>query len=93
MLLVPVVSVAPNAYGTITQDPSFQTGSRAVWQTLAIVAIVWSVVDERVTMSFGPAFLYVVISRAMGDLVALDSWSMWHWTLVDMGVAVRRARI
>ncbi|MFG2107734.1 hypothetical protein [Micromonospora chersina] len=107
MLLVPVVSVALNAYGTIMQDPSFQTGSRAVWQTLAVAAILWSVVDERVTMSFGLAFLYVVVSRAMGDLMALDGL-ISPWALIDMGVlailpvldiavgatvAMRRARI
>ncbi|MFE9658198.1 hypothetical protein [Micromonospora sp. NPDC006431] len=108
LLLVPVVSAALMGYGTITQDPSFQTGSRAVWQSLAVAAILWSVIDERVTMSFGLAFLYVVVSRAMADQVALDDWSLGYWTLIDMGtlailpvldiavgatVAVRRTRI
>jgi len=97
MLLVPVVSVALDAYGTLTQDPSFQTGSRAVWQTLAVAAILWSVVDERVAMTFGLAFFNVVVNRALlglppvvGDwsmwLGMLGDWSMWRWTLIDMGI-------
>lgn len=108
LLLVPAVSAALMGYGTITQDPSFQTGSRAVWQTVAVAAILWSVIDERVTMSFGLAFLYVVVSPVMADRAVLDDWSLWYWTLIDMGilailpvldivvgatVAVRRTRI
>jgi hypothetical protein len=97
MLFVPVVSVALNAYGTLSQEPSFQTGSRAVWQTLAVAAILWSVVDERVAMAFGLAFFNVVVNRALLDLpLAWTDWSMWHgmlgdwstwrWTLIDMGI-------
>jgi hypothetical protein len=95
LLLVPVVSVALNAYGTLTQDPDFQTGSRAVWQTFAVAAILWSVVDERVAMTFGLAFFSVVVDRAMPDLVLggwstwrwpLTDWSMWRWTLADMAI-------
>ena len=96
MLLVPVVSVALDAHGTLTQDPSFQTGSRAVWQTLAVAAILWSVVDERVAMTFGLAFFNVVVNRAMLGLPLIDDWSMWlgmlgdwstwRWTLIDMGI-------
>jgi hypothetical protein len=95
MLLVPVVSVALNAYGTLTQDPSFQTGSRAVWQTLAVAAILWSVVDERVALTFGLAFFNVVVNRAMaGKSPDLGDWSMWHtlvgdwslWSWTDVGI-------
>lgn len=96
MLLVPVLSVALDAYGTITRDPSFQTGSRAVWQVLALLAIFWSVVDERVAMTFGLAFFSVVVDRATLELPvwvggpiwpALDGdWSLWRATLVDMAV-------
>jgi hypothetical protein len=97
MLVVPVVSVALNAYGTLTRDPSFQTGSRAVWQTLAVAAIVWSVVDERVAMTLGLAFFNVVVNRAQLNLppawdhwstwsAALGDWSTWRWTLVDTGI-------
>ena len=109
LLLVPVVSVALNAYGTLTRDPAFQTGSRAVWQILAVAAILWSVVDERVAMAVGLALLHVVVDRALFDLTPLlGNWSTWRWTLIDMGVlailpildiavgaavAVRRARI
>ena len=64
MLLLPVVSVALNAYGT-AQDPSFQTGSRTVWQVLAVAAILWSVVDKRVAMTLGLAFFNVVVNRAL----------------------------
>ena len=96
-LLVPVVSVALNAYGTLTQDPSFQTGSRTVWQTLAVAAIVWSVVDERVAMTLGLAFFNVVVNRALLNLppawghwstwpAALGDWSTWRWTLIDMSI-------
>jgi hypothetical protein len=97
MLLVPVVSVALNAYGTLAQDPSFQTGSRTVWQTLAVAAILWSVVDERVAMALGLAFFNVVVNRALLDLPPVwHDWSMWmgmlgdwsmsRWTLIDMGI-------
>ncbi|MEU7904438.1 hypothetical protein [Actinoplanes sp. NPDC049118] len=97
MLLVPVVSVALDAYGTLAQDPAFQAGSRAVWQGLAVAAILWSVVDERVAMAFGLAFLNVVVNRAMLDVsLGLDVWSIssptlgdWstaRWTLIDMGI-------
>ena len=94
LLLVPVVSVALNAYGTLTQDPDFQTGSRAVWQTFAVAAILWSVVDERVAMTFGLAFFSVVVDRAMLDLAmdwpqwasTLGDWSTWRWTLADMAI-------
>jgi hypothetical protein len=65
MLLLPVVSVALNAYGTLAQDPSFQTGSRTVWQVLAVAAVLWSVVDKRVAMTLGLAFFNVVVNRAL----------------------------
>ena len=119
LLLVPVASVALDGYGTLTQDPSFQTGSRAVWQTLAVAAVLWCVVDERVAITLGLAFFNVVVNRALLGLppllhhwstwpAMLGDWSMWRWTLVDMGVlailpildiavgatvAARRARI
>ena len=58
---------------------------------LAVAAILWSVVDERVTMAFGLAFFYVVVTRAMVDpLMLVDpqmgGWSNWRWTLIDMGI-------
>jgi hypothetical protein len=86
MLLVPVLSVALNAYGTLAQDPSFQTGSRAVWQTLAIAAILWSVVDERVAMTVGLAFFNVVVNRALLGLPLMDDWWMWLGMLGDRSV-------
>jgi hypothetical protein len=96
MLLVPVASVALYAYGTLTQDPSFQTGSRAVWQTLAVAAVLWSVVDERVALTLGLAYCSVVVNHALSDLPlvldnwsawpAMPDWSMWRWRLIDMGI-------
>jgi hypothetical protein len=108
MLLIPVASVALDAYGTLTRTPSLQTGSRAVWQVFAVAAILWSVVDERVAMASGLAFFSVVVGRATVDLPTPVAWPQWRWTLIDMGilailpvvdiavgatVTVRRARI
>lgn len=108
MLLIPVASVALDAYGTLARDPFFQTGSRAVWQAFAVAAILWSFIDERVAMTFGLAFLGVVVNRAVADPLTLGDFSQWRWTLTDMGVlailpvldiafgatvAVRRTRI
>jgi hypothetical protein len=108
LLLVPVVSVALDAYGTQAHDPAFQTGGRAVWQLLAVAAALWAVVDERVTLTFGLAFLYVVVSRAMFLPDAFPSLSQLPWILADLGilailpvidivvgaaVALRRARL
>ena len=96
LLLVPVVSVALNAYGTLAQDPAFQTGSRTVWQALAVAAILWSVVDERAAMTLGLAFFNVVVNRVIFGLPLVVDWSMWlgvlgdwstwQWTLVDAGI-------
>ncbi|MEV4627435.1 hypothetical protein AB0J90_14200 [Micromonospora sp. NPDC049523] len=86
MLLVPLVSVTLQGYGTIAQEPAFQTAGRTVWQTLAVAAIIWSIVDERVTISLGLAFLYVVVSSAASDLVAMGAWSTGSWALIDLAV-------
>ena len=83
MLLVPVVSVVLNAYGTLTGDPSFQTGSRAVWQTLAVAAILWSIVDERVAMTLGLAFFNVVVNHVLLRLPPVNDWSTWLALLGD----------
>jgi hypothetical protein len=108
LLIVPVVSVALDGYGTLMREPAFQTGGRAVWQTLAVVAILWSIVDERVAMTLGLAFFGVVVDRAILSQPLAGDWSTWQWTLADMAilailplldvavgaaVAVRRARI
>jgi hypothetical protein len=96
LLLVPGVSVALDGYGTLMHDAFFQTAGRTVWQTLAIATLLWSVVDERVAMTFGLAFLNVVVNRAMIDapselsswptwLALLGDWSTWRWRLIDMG--------
>ncbi|WP_326562005.1 hypothetical protein [Micromonospora sp. NBC_01796] len=66
--------------------PTFQTAGRTVWQALAVAAILWSIVDERVTISFGLAFFYVVVGSAASDLVAMGAWSTGSWALVDLGV-------
>lgn len=86
MLLIPVASVALDAYGTLTRTPSFQTGGRAVWQAFAVAAILWSVIDERVAMTSGLAFFSVVVNRATADLPIRGDWPQWHWTLIDMGI-------
>ena len=107
MLLVPVVSAMLEAHGAFTQNPLPQASSAAVWQTLAIAAVLWSVIDERVAMTFGLAFLSVAVSRA-SYLTLHGTLALWAWTLLDMAVlailplldiavgatvAARRARI
>jgi hypothetical protein len=86
LLLVPVISVVLDTYGTQMRDPAFQTAGRAVWQLLAVVVVLWAVVDERVTLTFGLAFCYVVVSRAAFQPEAFSDPSQLPWMLADMGI-------
>jgi hypothetical protein len=86
LLLVPVISVVLDTYGTQMRDPAFQTAGRAVWQLLAVAAVLWAVVDERVTLTFGLAFCYVVVSRAEFQPEAFSDTSQLLWMLADMGI-------
>ena len=84
---LPLLSIALDVYGMRVGNLFLvYIAPVAVYVTLAVAAILWSTVDERVAMSFGLAYLSVYTSTIIGRAMLSGITGNWSRALQSWGI-------